>query len=155
MEATGPMTASQIFAGLALIVGLAVGCQIIAARFGIPAIILLLPAGFAAGALTTVVNPDKIFGAALPPLVSLAVAIILFDGGLDLVTTGLEGDSRRVVRRLRRLGHPDDLGRRRLLRGTAARPVLEGGHHARRDLDRVGPHRGDPDPARRPDRVRG
>ena len=60
----GPMSASQIFAGLALIVGLAVACQVIAARFGIPAIILLLPAGFAAGALTTVVNPDKIFGAA-------------------------------------------------------------------------------------------
>ncbi len=84
------MTASQIFAGLALIVALAVACQIIAARFGIPAIILLLPAGFAAGALTTVVNPDKIFGAAWPPLVSLAVAIILFDGGLNLVTQGLE-----------------------------------------------------------------
>ena len=100
------MSASQIFAGLALIVGLAVACQIIAAQFGIPAIILLLPAGFAAGALTTVVNPDKIFGAAFPPLVSLAVAIILFDGGLDLVTTGLEGDSRRVVHRLRGWGIP-------------------------------------------------
>lgn len=40
-----------------------------------------LPVGFAAGAVTTVVNPDKIFGAAFPPLVSLAVAIILFDAG--------------------------------------------------------------------------
>jgi NhaP-type Na+/H+ or K+/H+ antiporter len=98
---TGPVSASQIFAGLALIVGVAVGCQIIAARFGVPAIILLLPARFGAGALTTVVNPDKIFGAAFPPLVSLAVAIILFDGGLDLVAKGLAGDSRRVVRRLR------------------------------------------------------
>ena len=38
-----------------------------------PAIILLLPVGFAAGALTTVINPDKLFGAAFPPLVSLAV----------------------------------------------------------------------------------
>ena len=100
------MSASQIFAGLALIVGLAVACQIIAARFGIPGIILLLPAGFAAGAATTVVNPDKIFGAAWPPLVSLAVAIILYDGGLDLVTKGLEGDSRRVVHRLRGCGIP-------------------------------------------------
>lgn len=43
----------------------------------------------------------QIFSAAFPPLVSLAVAIILFDGGLDLVTTGLEGDSRRVVHELR------------------------------------------------------
>ena len=106
MVVTGPMTASQIFAGLALIVGLAVACQILAARFGIPAIILLLPAGFAAGALTTVVNPDKIFGAAFPPLVSLAVAIILFDGGLDLAIKGLEGDDHRVVHRLRLWGIP-------------------------------------------------
>jgi NhaP-type Na+/H+ or K+/H+ antiporter len=100
------MSASQIFAGLALIVGLAVACQILAASLRIPAIIVLLPVGFAAGALTTVVKPDKIFGAAFSPLVSLSVAIILFDGGLDLVRTGLQGDSRRVVRRLRGLGIP-------------------------------------------------
>jgi NhaP-type Na+/H+ or K+/H+ antiporter len=100
------MSASQIFAGIALTVGLAVACQIIAARIRIPGIILLLPVGFAAGALTTVVNPDKIFGAAFPPLVSLAVAIILFDGGLDLVAAGLKGDNRRVVGRLRGLGIP-------------------------------------------------
>jgi NhaP-type Na+/H+ or K+/H+ antiporter len=106
MGVTGPMSASQIVAGLALIVGLAVACQIAAASFRIPAIILLLPVGFAAGALTTVVNPDKIFGAAFSPMVSLAVAIILFDGGLDLVTGGIQGDSRRVVRRLRRWGIP-------------------------------------------------
>jgi NhaP-type Na+/H+ or K+/H+ antiporter len=100
------MSASQIFAGLALIIGLAVGCQILAVSFHIPAIILLLPVGFAAGALTSVVNPDEIFGAAFPPLVSLAVAIILFDGGLDLVRTGLTGDSRRVVHRLQGWGIP-------------------------------------------------
>jgi NhaP-type Na+/H+ or K+/H+ antiporter len=100
------MSASQIFAGLALIVGLAVACQVIAAQLRIPGIIVLLPVGFAAGALTTVVNPEKIFGAAFSPLVSLAVAIILFDGGLDLVQTGLEGDSHRVVRWLRGAGIP-------------------------------------------------
>ena len=55
---------SQIFLGLGLILGLAVGSQVIAARFGLPAIILLLPVGFAAGALTTSVNPNEIFGAA-------------------------------------------------------------------------------------------
>ena len=42
------------------------------------------------------VNPDKIFGAAWTPLVSLAVAIILFDGGLDLVTKGLAGEFART-----------------------------------------------------------
>ena len=100
------MSASQIVAGLALIIGLAVSCQVIAAQLRIPAIILLLPVGFAAGALTTVVNPDKLFGAAFSPLVSLAVAIILFDGGLDLARKDLQGDDHLVVRRLRGLGIP-------------------------------------------------
>lgn len=100
------MSASQIFAGLVLVVGLAVGCQIIAARLSVPAIILLLPAGFAAGTVTTVVNPDRIFGAAFPPLVSLAVAIILFDGGLDLTAAELESEGRRVVGRLLARGIP-------------------------------------------------
>jgi NhaP-type Na+/H+ or K+/H+ antiporter len=103
---TDPMSASQILVGIVLTLGLAVACQIIAAKIRSPAIVLLLPVGFVAGALTTVINPDKIFGAAFPPLVSLAVAVVLFDGGLDLVTKELQGESRRVVHRLRDLGIP-------------------------------------------------
>jgi NhaP-type Na+/H+ or K+/H+ antiporter len=103
---TSTLSASEIFVGLALTVGLAVGCQVIATKLKIPAIILLLPVGFIAGWLTTDINPDKLFGAAFPPLVSLAVAIILFDGGLDLTADNLKGDSRVVVRRLRGLGIP-------------------------------------------------
>ena len=71
---------------------------------GIPAIILLLSIGFAAGNLITAVDPEKIFGAAFTPLVSIAVAIILFDGGLDLSHGNLLGDDRTVVHRLRSLG---------------------------------------------------
>jgi hypothetical protein len=71
------VSASQILVGIALTVGLAVACQIIAAQLGIPAIIVLLPVGFAAGALIPEVNPDKIFGAAFPPLA--ANAEVLFD----------------------------------------------------------------------------
>jgi NhaP-type Na+/H+ or K+/H+ antiporter len=71
---TEPMSASQILVGIVLTLGLAVACQIIAAKIRSPAIVLLLPVGFVAGALTTVINPDKLFGAAFPPLVSLAVA---------------------------------------------------------------------------------
>ena len=100
------MSSSQIFTGLALTVGLAVACQVVAAKLRLPAIILLLPVGFAAGALTITVDPDKLFGATFPPLVSLAVAIILFDGGLDLTANNLKGDSRTVVRRLRGVGIP-------------------------------------------------
>ena len=100
------MSASQIVTGIVLTLGLAVACQIIAAKIRSPAIVLLLPVGFAAGALTPVINPDKIFGAAFPPLVSLGVAVVLFDGGQDLIMKDLKGDSRRVVRRLQYWGIP-------------------------------------------------
>jgi NhaP-type Na+/H+ or K+/H+ antiporter len=100
------MTSSQIFIGLGITFGLAVACQITATRLHIPAIILLLPAGFLAGAATNNVDPQRIFGSAFSPLVSLAVAIILFDGGLDLRFSELEGDHKRVTRRLIIFGVP-------------------------------------------------
>ena len=59
MVVTGPMSASQIFTGIVLTLGLAVACQIIAARIHSPAIVLLLPVGFAAGALTPVINRTR------------------------------------------------------------------------------------------------
>jgi hypothetical protein len=71
---TEPMSASQILVGIVLTLGLAVACQIIAAKIRSPAIVLLLPVGFVAGALTAVINPDKLFGAAFSPLVSWAVS---------------------------------------------------------------------------------
>jgi len=97
---------SQIFIGYALTIALAEGCQVVADRFRLPAIVLLLPVGFTAGALTTTMDPTKLLGAAFTPLVQLSVAIILFDSGLDLVFEELEGHGRRIVRRLLGLGIP-------------------------------------------------
>jgi NhaP-type Na+/H+ or K+/H+ antiporter len=100
------VTESQIFLGFGLTIALAVGCQVVADRFRLPAIVLLLPVGFAAGALTSVLDPTKLLGEAFTPLVQLSVAIILFDSGLDLVFEELEGHGRRIVRRLLTLGIP-------------------------------------------------
>jgi NhaP-type Na+/H+ or K+/H+ antiporter len=100
------MTSSQVFVGLSLILALAVACQVVAARLRVPAIIVLLPVGFTAGALLPSVDPDQLLGVAFEPLVSLAVAVILFDGGLDLVLRELSGDLGVVVRRLLVLGIP-------------------------------------------------
>jgi NhaP-type Na+/H+ or K+/H+ antiporter len=94
------MTSDQVLAGVALIAVLAVGAQVLAARLRLPGIILLLPAGFAAGAITDDVHPDKLLGTAFSPLVSLAVAVILYDAGLDLDVRRLTGDARRTVVRL-------------------------------------------------------
>jgi NhaP-type Na+/H+ or K+/H+ antiporter len=79
---------------------LAVGSQVRASRLRIPALIILLPAGFTAGALTTDVNPQHLLGAAFQPLVSLAVAVILYDSGLALEWGKVAGRARRVVPRL-------------------------------------------------------
>jgi hypothetical protein len=46
------------------------------------AIVLLLPAGFVAGAATDDVHPDALPGNAYQPLVSLGVGLILFEAGL-------------------------------------------------------------------------
>jgi NhaP-type Na+/H+ or K+/H+ antiporter len=94
------MSTNQILAGTALIVVLAVGSQVLASRLRIPALIILLPAGFIAGALTTDVNPQRLLGAAFQPLVSLAVAVILYDSGLALQWGKVHGRARRVVPRL-------------------------------------------------------
>ena len=94
------MTTDQVLFGVGLILVLAVGSQVLASRLRIPALIILLPAGFTAGALTTDVNPERLLGAAFQPLVSLAVAVILYDTGLALDLGKLRGHTRRVVRRL-------------------------------------------------------
>ena len=48
----------------------------------IPAILFLLIAGIFLGPGFGVLNPDAIFGELLFPLISLSVAVILFEGGL-------------------------------------------------------------------------
>jgi NhaP-type Na+/H+ or K+/H+ antiporter len=100
------MSTDQILFGVGLILVLAVGSQVLGSRLRIPALIILLPAGFTAGALTTDVNPDRLLGAAFQPLVSLAVAVILYDSGLALQWGKVRGRARRVVPRLIYAGVP-------------------------------------------------
>ena len=94
------MTDDQILLGLALTVVLATGSQILANKLRVPALILLLPAGFAAGALTDVIHPDELMGQNFSALVSLAVAVILYDAGLGLNLRNLTGHTRWIVGRL-------------------------------------------------------
>jgi NhaP-type Na+/H+ or K+/H+ antiporter len=98
------VTANQILIGVGLILVLAVGSQVLASRLRLPAIIVLLPAGFVAGALTTDVDPQRLLGPAFEPLVSLSVAVILYDAGLSLDLRKLKGHTRKVVIRLIVLG---------------------------------------------------
>ena len=89
----------HLLVGLASIVVLGIGAQWLAWRLKLPAILLLLLVGFLAGPVFGFIHPDEIFGELLFPIVSLSVAIILFEGGLSLNIAEL-GEIRRVVRNL-------------------------------------------------------
>lgn len=69
---------------IALIGVLGIGAQWIAWRTGKPAIALMMIAGLIAGPATGIIVPERDFGALMEPIVKLAVAVILFDGGLSL-----------------------------------------------------------------------
>ncbi|MFD3838014.1 cation:proton antiporter [Streptomyces sp. NPDC058642] len=94
------MTDDEILLGIALTFALATGSQILASKLRVPALIILLPAGFAAGALTDVIHPDKLIGQDFSALVSMAVAVILYDAGLGLNLSKLTGRTRWIVGRL-------------------------------------------------------
>ncbi|MFF5933765.1 cation:proton antiporter [Streptomyces sp. NPDC012508] len=94
------MTDDEILLGLALTVVLATGSQILAGRLRVPALIILLPVGFAAGAMTDVIHPDKLLGPSFSALVSLSVAVILYDAGLGLDLRKLAHHTRGIVGRL-------------------------------------------------------
>jgi NhaP-type Na+/H+ or K+/H+ antiporter len=91
--------------GLAAIVVLGVGSQWLAWRLKLPAILILLLVGFVAGPVTGFIDPDALLGDLLFPIVSLSVAVILFEGGLSLDIAELR-EIGRVVRNLIIVGVP-------------------------------------------------
>ena len=74
----------HLLISLGSILVLGVGAQWLAWRLRLPSILLLLLFGFIAGPIAGLVDPDELFGRLLFPLVSVSVAIILFEGGLSL-----------------------------------------------------------------------
>jgi len=84
---------------LALVGVLGFGCQWFAWRVRLPAIMFLLLTGILLGPVLSVLQPDELFGELLTPIISLSVAIILFEGSLTLRRHELGGIG-TVVRRL-------------------------------------------------------
>lgn len=82
---------------------LGVGATWLSWRLHVPSILLLLIVGFIAGPIAGLLNPDQMLGDLLFPLVSLSVAVILFEGGLSLDVAELR-DIGRVVRNLATVG---------------------------------------------------
>ncbi|MBN7798622.1 cation:proton antiporter [Parahaliea mediterranea] len=88
---------------LALVLVIATLCQWLAWRVRLPAILFLLLAGLVAGPVSGWLQPDAVFGDLLMPLVSLSVAIILFEGSLTLDFAEIRGVG-RVVQRMITIG---------------------------------------------------
>lgn len=65
-------------------------------RLGVPAIVFLLAGGLIAGPVTGALDPDHTFGELLFPSISLAVAVILFEGALGLGWRGVRAGGRTV-----------------------------------------------------------
>jgi len=97
--------ASQIppaltLAGIALV---SLICQLMAWRLRLPAILFLLLIGIVVGPVLGVIKPDEFLGDLLFPIVSLCVALILFEGSLTLKFEQLK-ETGPVVRKLVTVG---------------------------------------------------
>ena len=89
-----------LLAGISL---LAIIAQLAAWRLRLPAILFLLLAGIIVGPGLSWLSPDALFGDLLFPLVSLAVAVILFEGSMTLRFSELQ-EMGKTVRNLVTIG---------------------------------------------------
>ena len=78
-------------------------CQWIAWRAKLPSILFLLLSGIFAGPVMGWLNPNEMLGDLLTPVVSMAVAIILYEGSLTLKLSEIRGHG-AVVRNLVTVG---------------------------------------------------
>lgn len=90
---------------IALVGALGVGAQWLAWRLQLPGIVLMLLAGVIAGPVLGILDPARDIGPLVAPMVSVAVAIILFEGGLTLNFHQLR-DAATGVKRLVFVGAP-------------------------------------------------
>ncbi|WP_032095152.1 MULTISPECIES: cation:proton antiporter [unclassified Alteromonas] len=75
---------------------LSIGCQYLAYRVRLPAILPLLIVGIVVGPVFGILDADALFGDLLFPVVSLSVAIILFEGSLTLKFKDIAGHGNMV-----------------------------------------------------------
>lgn len=82
---------NNILLSIASIGILGIGCQWLAWWARLPAILFLLIIGILVGPVFELLNPDKLFGDLLFPIISLSVAVILFEGSLTLKFEDIRG----------------------------------------------------------------
>ncbi len=74
----------NLLVGVASVIILGIAAQWLAWRVHLPSILLLLIFGLVAGPVSGFLQPDALMGPVLFPVISISVALILFEGGLSL-----------------------------------------------------------------------
>ncbi|WP_049998146.1 cation:proton antiporter domain-containing protein [Halococcus sediminicola] len=92
-----------LIALVAGIIALGIASQVLGDRFRVPSIIFLLTTGLVLGPVSGLVLPSRVisadtFGGALPAIVGLAVAIIVFEGAFHLRIEDLRQTSSATIR---------------------------------------------------------
>jgi NhaP-type Na+/H+ or K+/H+ antiporter len=82
---------------MAAVLVLGVGAQWLSWRLKLPSILPLLVLGILVGPVSGLLEPDRQFGDMLFPMVSLGVALVLFEGGMTLRFRDLRGHGRAVT----------------------------------------------------------
>jgi NhaP-type Na+/H+ or K+/H+ antiporter len=93
----------EVLPSLVSIFVIGILAQWISWRLHLPSILLLLLLGILVGPVTGLIVPDELFGDLLIPIVSLSVALILYEGGLSLRLRELQSVG-AVVRNLVTVG---------------------------------------------------
>ncbi len=93
----------HLILGIACVLLLGMAAQWLAWRLHLPSILLLLTFGFLAGPVFHLLDVNELMGDLLFPVVSISVALILFEGGLSLRLHEVR-EVRRAVRNLIFLG---------------------------------------------------
>ncbi|RMG41049.1 MAG: hypothetical protein D6719_09430 [Candidatus Dadabacteria bacterium] len=75
---------SEYFLGITIVLVLGIFAQWVAWAFRLPSILLLLLTGILVGPILGWIDPDRLFADLLFPVISLSVAVILYEGGLTL-----------------------------------------------------------------------
>lgn len=91
------METSLLFV-IMLIGVLGIGSQWLAWKYNLPAIVIMSIAGLIVGPFLGIMNPEASFGNLYNPIISVAVAIILFEGSLNLSFKELRGLGRPIFR---------------------------------------------------------
>ena len=86
----------NILISIASIGVIGIACQWLAWWARLPAILFLLIIGIIVGPVLDLIDPDSLFGDLLFPIVSLSVAIILFEGSLTLKFEDIRGHGKTV-----------------------------------------------------------